>query len=83
MPPTRFSTLDLVDLPPLEREVVLWAARNGPVAADRLAAATGGDPAVLSSVIAGLVQDGLLHRLADGRIERTFQYPAGVASSGP
>ena len=72
MPPTRFSTLDLLDLPPLEREIVLCAARNGPVTADLLAAATGRDPAAVSGVIAGLIEDGRLRRLADGRIEVAY-----------
>jgi hypothetical protein len=65
----KFSALDLLDLPPLEREVVLWVARNGPATPDTLADGTGHDPGDLCRVVDKLVQAGRLQVLADGRLD--------------
>src|SRR5688500_12975508 len=72
MPSTKFSALDLLELPPRERDIVLRVARHGPAALDALAGDTGDDPAAVRRVVAKLVQDGRLQFLADGRVDAVF-----------
>ena len=69
MPATRFSALDLLELPPLDREVYLWVARNGPADAEAVSDGTGHDAGEVGRVVARLVHEGRLRQLADGRVE--------------
>ena len=63
----RFSVLDLLDLPPLEREVFLQVAREGPTAAEALATALGHTPEAVSEALASLAARGRL-RLPQSRV---------------
>jgi hypothetical protein len=81
--PTNFSLLDVFDLPNLQREIVLYLARNGPADATTLAQATGLDPAEVHNVLGTLVAKGRVRLLANGhadavlgRIESRTTLPA-------
>jgi hypothetical protein len=69
MSSTKFSALDLLDLPPLEREIFLHLARHGPVTVDVLASETGHDLDAVQSTVEALVGVQRLHVLDDGRID--------------
>lgn len=79
----RFSVLDLLDLPPLERELFLHLARHGPAGPAALAAATGRGEAELRPALAALIRKGRLRMLDDGRAEVVMGYVSrGGASHG-
>ena len=61
-----FSVLDLLDLPPLERELFLRLARNGPADAAALAMGIGRDIAEVRAALAELERKGRLQIRADG-----------------
>ena len=77
-----FSVLDLLDLPPLERELFLHLARNGPADAAALAVATGHGAAEVRDALASLAQKQRVLILADGRVEVTMGRIRGRASHG-
>ncbi len=66
MTDANFSVLDLLDLPPLERELFLCLARGGSADAATLAADTGHDPAAIRAALDGLARKGRLQLRADG-----------------
>jgi hypothetical protein len=69
MTDTNFSFLDVFDLPDLQREIVLYLARNGPADATALAQATGLDPAEVHTVLDALVEKGRVRLLANGQAD--------------
>ncbi len=73
-----FSVLDLLDLPPLERELFLHLARNGPNDAQGLAAATGHDEAAVREALLALSKRRRLELQADGQ----FGVVMGKVSKG-
>ncbi|HEY3232585.1 MAG TPA: HD domain-containing protein, partial [Roseiflexaceae bacterium] len=66
MTDANFSVLDLLDLPPLERELFLCLARGGSADAAALAADTGHDLAEIRAALDGLARKGRLQLRADG-----------------
>lgn len=78
-----FSLLGVFDLPDLQREIVLYLARNGPADAETLAQGTGLDLAEVRSALGALVDRERVRLSADGqadavlgRIERRTTLPA-------
>jgi hypothetical protein len=64
-----FSLLDVFDLPDLQREIVLYLARNGPADATALAQSTGLDPAEVHNALDALVEEGRVRLLANGQAD--------------
>ena len=62
------NLLDLLDLPDLERKLVLYLVRNGPTASAALAQINGLQPAQVDQALEALAETGYVRRLADGRI---------------
>lgn len=64
-----FSVLDLIDLPLAERAIFLEIARNGPLDADTLGAATGIAREEIDAALAHLARVGRIRFLEDGRVD--------------
>ena len=65
----KFSVLDLLDLPPLEREVFLYISRNGPVDVNTLAGGIGQPLDSIQEALAGLIQQGRLQQVEGERYD--------------
>lgn len=64
-----FSVLNLIDLPPDERAIFVEIARNGPLSADELGAATRASREAVDAALARLAREGRIRILADGRVD--------------
>lgn len=64
-----FSVLDLIALPPDERAIFIEIARNGPLDADALGAATGTSRRAVDAALAHLAREGRIRILGDGRVD--------------
>lgn len=61
--------LNLLTLPPLERKIVVYLARQGPADAATLAEALGRDSAEVQTVLTALVEQGHLYLSAEGQVD--------------
>jgi hypothetical protein len=66
---TDFSFLDLLDLPELQNEIVLYITRNSPAEAGSLAQALERDPTEVGEALAALVKEGRVRLLPDGQAD--------------
>jgi hypothetical protein len=80
---SRFSVLDLVDLAPFERQVLLVLAREGPIGIESLAKQLDQDPETVQKALAALERKGRARQTADdqwdvilGHIGRHTTLPA-------
>jgi len=64
-----FRLVDVFDLPDLQREIVLYLARNGPADAATLAQDTGLDPDEVKNALRALVEKGRVRLSADGQVD--------------
>lgn len=65
MSASTFTVLDVLDLAPVERELFLEIARNGPQSIDALAQATMLPRAAINAALAALIAKNRAHRLSD------------------
>jgi hypothetical protein len=65
----KFSVLDLLDFPPLEREVFLHISRNGPLDVETLAAGIGQPSDSIQEAVAGLIQKGRSEQIEGERYD--------------
>jgi hypothetical protein len=78
MTDTTLSPFDLLDLPRLQREIVIYLSRAGPTDADTLALrlssgqALAWDPSEVRDALSSLVEKGHVRLLADGRAKVGF-----------
>jgi hypothetical protein len=72
MPPNKFSALELLDLPPLQRAIFLHIARHGPATVAELVGQTGHDAAAVQSTVDALIRDERLRVENDGRIDAVY-----------
>jgi hypothetical protein len=72
MPDTTLSPFDLLDLPRLEREIVIYLSREGPTGADTLAQALARDPSEVRDALLALVEKGHVRLSADGQAKVVF-----------
>lgn len=63
------TLLDLLDLPDLQRKLVLYLVRNGPTEGTALAQVNGLEPGQVDRALEVLAETGYVRRLADGRID--------------
>ena len=72
MPQNAFSILELLDLSPLERDIVLVISRAGPADADGLSRQLDRSLADIQSALAALEQQQRLFRLPNGQVDILF-----------
>jgi hypothetical protein len=72
MSDTTLSPFDLLDLPRLQREIVIYLSREGPTDADTLAQALGRDPSEVHDALSALVEKGHVCLSADGQAKVVF-----------
>ncbi len=72
MTDTTLSPFDLLDLPRLQREIVIYLSREGPTDADTLAQALGRNAAEVRDALSTLAENGHVRLSADGRAKVVF-----------
>ena len=72
MTDAKLSPFDLLDLPRLQREIVIYLSRTGPTDADALAQNLERDPSEVHNALSSLVEKGYARLSADGRAKVVF-----------
>jgi len=69
---TSLSPFDLLDLPRLQREIVIYLSRKGPTGTDALAQNLERDPSEVRDALSALVEKGHVRLSADGQAKVVF-----------
>jgi hypothetical protein len=70
----KWSVLDLIDLPPSQRGILLHLSRQGPADAETLAEALGRDLPQVQDALAALLQKGQVRQASDSRWDISLGY---------